>query len=58
MCKFTSFLEGMAIGVVAGVGIAVAGKIMMNNEKKMKKGKTQLERAVNEFIDGVQTMVK
>ena len=58
MCKTISFLEGMVLGVAVGVGISVAGKIMMTNNRKLTKGKNQLEKAVSEFVDGIQTMIK
>ncbi|MEE0840278.1 MAG: hypothetical protein U0L72_07010 [Acutalibacteraceae bacterium] len=57
MCKVTCFVEGMLIGVAAGVGVAIAGKIMIDNSKKLTKGKNKLEKAVTEFVDGVQTMI-
>ncbi len=58
MCKTICFIEGMILGVAAGVGISVAGKIMMSNNRKISKGKNQLEKAVTEFVDGIQTMIK
>lgn len=58
MCKATCFIEGMILGVAVGMGVAVAAKLTMNSNKKMVKGKTQLEKAVNEFVDGIQTMIK
>jgi hypothetical protein len=58
MCKATCFLEGMLLGVAAGVGITVAGKMMIDNNKKLTKGKKSLEKAVSEFVDGIQTMIK
>ncbi|MBR2043380.1 MAG: hypothetical protein IJ946_03485 [Clostridia bacterium] len=58
MCKATCFLEGMLLGVAAGIGITVAGKMMIDNSKKLTKGKKSLEKAVSEFVDGIQTMIK
>jgi len=58
MIKVTSFFEGMVLGVAVGMGVAIAGKLMMNSQSKMTKGKNQLERAVCEFVDGVQTMIR
>lgn len=58
MSKFCTFLEGMALGVAVGMGIAVAGKLMMNSDKKATKGKNQLEKAVTEFVDGIETLIK
>lgn len=58
MCKVTCFLEGMVLGVAAGMGIAIAGKMMIDSSRKLTKGKNKLEKAVTEFVDGVQTMIK
>ncbi len=58
MSKFCTFLEGMALGVAVGMGIAVAGKLMMNSNKKSTKGKDQIEKAVTEFVDGIETLIK
>ena len=58
MSKLCSFLEGMALGVAVGMGVAIAGKLMMNNDKKTTKGKNQLEKAVTEFVDGIETLIK
>lgn len=58
MSKFCSFLEGMALGVAVGMGVAVVGKLMMNSDKKSLKGKNQLEKAVTEFVDGIETLIK
>lgn len=58
MCKATCFIEGMLLGVAAGMGLAIAGKIMVDNSRKLTKGKNKLEKAVTEFVDGVQTMIK
>lgn len=58
MCKVTCFMEGMLLGVAAGMGVAIAGKMMIDNSKKLTKGKNKLEKAVTEFVDGVQTMIR
>ncbi len=58
MCKLTCFLEGMVVGAVAGMAAVVAGKMMVDNNRKLTKGKNKLEKAVTEFVDGVQTMIK
>lgn len=58
MCKATCFIEGMMLGVAAGIGVTIAAKIMVDNSRKLTKGKNKLEKAVTEFVDGVQTMIK
>lgn len=58
MCKATCFIEGMVLGVAAGIGITFAAKMMVDNSHKLTKGKNKLEKAVTEFVDGIQTMIK
>jgi len=58
MSKFCTFLEGMALGVAVGVVIAVTGKLMMNSDKKSACGKNKIEKAVTEFVDGIETLIK
>ncbi len=58
MSKMASFLEGMALGMVAGMGVIIAGKMMIDNNRQLTKGKNKLEKAVSDFVDGVQTMIK
>lgn len=58
MSKMASFLEGMALGMVAGMGVIIAGKMIVDNNKQLTKGKNKLEKAVIDFVDGVQTMIK
>lgn len=58
MCKTVCFLEGMALGIAAGIGVACVAKNAIKNNKKLAKGSNQIEKAVNEFVDGIQTMIK
>ncbi len=58
MSKMASFLEGMALGMIAGMGVIIAGKMIVDNNKQLTKGKNKLEKAVIDFVDGVQTMIK
>ena len=58
MCKATCFYEGMVLGVAAGIGIALAAKMTVDNSKKLSKGKKSLEKAVTEFVDGIQSIIK
>ena len=53
-----SFMKGMGAGMVAGAAAVVVGKVMMQDRKNIDKGSAKLVKAVNEFVDGVQTMVK
>ena len=52
-------MKGMGAGMIAGAGLWVTGKIMMNkNSKKTEKGGAKLIKAASDFVDGVQTMFK
>ncbi len=56
-----SFIKGMGAGVVAGAVAVTAGKMMMNNKctkRAITKGTSKAFRAVGDFVEGVQTLMK
>ncbi len=53
-----SVAKGVAAGMAAGAIVATVGKAMYDNRKNLKKGSTKAIRAVGEFINGVQTIMK
>lgn len=56
-----SFLKGMGAGVIAGAAVVTAGKIMLNNKSAkhaLTKGTSKAFRAVGDFVEGVQTLMK
>lgn len=54
----STFLKGMSAGMVAAAAVTVVGKYMMCNNKSVAKGSTKMMKAVGDFVDGIQTMVK
>ena len=57
----SSFLKGMGAGVVAGVAVVTAGSMVMKNKtvkKTVTKGTSKALRAVSDFVEGVQTLMK
>ena len=56
-----SFLKGMCAGVIAGAAMLTAGKMMMNSKSTkhaLTKGTSKAFRAVGDFVEGVQTLMK
>ena len=56
-----SFLKGMGAGVIAGAAMLTAGKMMMNSKSTkhaLTKGTSKAFRAVGDFVEGVQTLMK
>lgn len=56
--KTSTFMKGMGIGVIAGMAVAVAGKMALQNNRNISKGSGKVVKAVGEFVDGIQTMIK
>lgn len=53
------FLKGMGTGLAVGMTASVAGAIIYNNNKKsFKKKATKAVKAVGDFVDNVQYMMK
>ena len=56
-----SFLKGMGAGVIAGAAMLTAGKMIMSNKTTKHahtKGTSKAFRAVGDFVEGVQTLMK
>ncbi len=54
----SSFAKGIAAGMAAGAVAATVGKAMMSNRNNLSKGSAKVMRAVGDFVNGVQTIVK
>ncbi len=57
----SSFVKGMGTGMVAGAVVLTAGKAMLNSKstkKAITKGTSKAFRAVGDFVEGVQTLMK
>lgn len=56
-----SFIKGMGAGILTGAAVYTAGKMVMNNKqtkKTLTKGTSKALRAVGDFVEGVQTLMK
>ena len=56
-----SFLKGVGAGMVAGAAVITAGKMIMSNKnakRSLSKGTSKAFRAVGDFVEGVQTLMK
>lgn len=56
-----SFVKGMGAGMAAGAATVVAGKMLLLNKssrKALTKGTSKAFRAVGDFVEGVQTLLK
>ena len=55
---FTGFVKGVGAGMVAGVAVAATSKMLMKNNKGVKKNAGKAIRAVGDLIENVQYMMK
>lgn len=53
-----SFAKGVAAGMAAGAVAATVGKAVISNRRNISKGSAKVMHAVNEFVNGVQTIMK
>lgn len=56
-----SFVKGMGAGMAAGAAAVIAGKMVMQNKssrRTLTKGTSKAFRAVGDFVEGVQTLLK
>lgn len=59
--KTNSFIKGMGAGMVVGAAVLTAGKMIMSNKSTkhaLTKGTSKAFRAVGDFVEGVQTLMK
>ncbi len=53
------FAKGAMMGIAAGAVMTVVGRTMMKNKKHhLQKGSTKAVKAVSDFVDGIQTMIR
>ena len=53
------FAKGAMLGVAAGAVMSAVGRTMMKNKKHhVQKGSTKAVKAVSDFVDGIQTMIR
>ncbi len=54
-------MKGMGTGMIAGAAVFTAGKIMLSNKTTkhaITKGTGKAFKAVGDFVEGIQTMMK
>lgn len=53
------FAKGAMLGMAAGAALTAVGKMMMSNKKHhVQKGSSKAAKAVSDFVDGIQTMIR
>lgn len=53
------FAKGAMLGIAAGTVMTAVGRVMMSNKKHhVQKGSTKAVKAVSDFVDGIQTMIR
>ena len=53
------FAKGAMMGIAAGAVMTVVGRPMMKNKKHhVQKGSAKAVKAVSDFVDGIQTMIR
>lgn len=53
------FAKGAMLGIAAGAALTAVGKSMMKNKKHhVQKGSTKAVKAVGDFVEGIQTMIR
>ena len=53
------FAKGAMLGIAAGAVMTTVGKMMMSNKKHhLQKGSSKAVKAVGDFVDGIQTMIR
>ena len=59
MKNANGFAKGAMLGMAAGAAITAVGKMMVSNKKHhVQKGSSKAARAVSDFVDGIQTMIR
>ncbi len=57
--KAKGFAKGAMVGIAAGAVMTTVGKMMMKDKKHhVQKGSTKAVKAVSDFVDGIQTMIR
>ena len=54
----SSFAKGIGLGIAAGAAMLCAGKMLMKDKHHLSKGSTKAMKAIGDFVDGIQTMIK
>ncbi len=53
------FAKGAMVGIATGAVLTVVGKTLMNKKSHhVQKGSAKAVKAVGEFVEGIQTMIR
>lgn len=55
---FKGFMKGVGAGVAAGIAIGAVSSTLMKNNKGVRKNAGKALRAVGDFVENVQYMIK
>ncbi len=53
-----NFVKGMGIGIAVGAAAGIAGKMVIKNNRSVAKSTSKAFKAVGDFVDGVQSIIK
>ncbi len=56
--QVSCFAKGLLSGMLAGMVVALVGKSVVCNSRNLSKGSSKMVRAVGDFVDGIQTMIR
>ena len=59
--SMSGFVKGIGAGMLAGAAVVTAGKMVLDSKKTrhcITKGTSKAFRAVGDFVEGVQTLMK
>ncbi|OJU13652.1 MAG: hypothetical protein BGN88_06495 [Clostridiales bacterium 43-6] len=54
----SGFIKGVGTGMVAGMAVAATGSMLMKSNKGIKKNAGKAIKAVGDFVENVQFMMK
>ena len=53
------FAKGAMVGIATGAVLSVVGRAMLNKKTHhVQKGSSKAVKAVGDFVDGIQTMIR
>ncbi|MEE0929264.1 MAG: hypothetical protein UIG59_08750 [Acutalibacteraceae bacterium] len=53
------FAKGAMIGMAAGAALSMAGRMLMSGKKHhVQKGSAKAVKAVGDFVEGIQTIIR
>lgn len=53
-----NFVKGMGTGIAAGAVLMTVGRMVTKKGPSLAKGTSKAVRAVGDFVDGIQSMIR